>query len=240
MSLKLVISFIFLILFGANAFASNPIVLEIEGDHVFVPFGYDSNDSIEVVVSGFLPNSCYKIPRVEFVKKDNTFTFRVYATSYAPGNLRCRKIKVPFLETVNLGILGEGDYKILLKKENKASIAFALKVELSEGENTDQYIYANVEVIKRDFGSRKIILSGTNPVDCFELDEIKIFDNGLDTYSILPILKQVKDTCWPKQEPFNYEVMVPEFIERDQILLHVRSMNGNSLNSLFSEFIGSF
>ena len=240
MNLVSLIGFLFLVLISGNTYSSTPTVLEIEGNHIFVPFGFDSNDKVEVVVSGYLPNSCYKVPKVEFVKKDNKFNFRIFATSYAVGNFSCRKVNVPFLKTVNLGVLKEGDYKIFLKKENKIDVAYPLKIELSEGDNSDQYIYANVDTIKREFGSRKVILSGTNPVDCFELDEILIFDNGVDTYSILPILKQKKDTCWPKNEPFKYEVMIPEHLELDEILLHVRAMNGSAVNFLFSEFIGSF
>jgi hypothetical protein len=77
-------------------------------------------------------------------------------------------------------------------------------------------------------------LKGYNPSDCFELKEIIIIDNGVDTYSVLPKMKQVKEFCPKKMIPFAYEVEVPQRLEADKVLLHVRVMDGRSVNSFFN------
>ncbi|MBC7540019.1 MAG: hypothetical protein H7281_14445 [Bacteriovorax sp.] len=79
-------------------------------------------------------------------------------------------------------------------------------------------------------GKRK----GYNPSNCFKLKEIVVADNGVDTYLILPKIKQVKTFCPKKIIPFTYEFNVPEKLEVDKVLLHVRIMAGRSVKTFFN------
>jgi len=110
-----------------------------------------------------------------------------------------------------------------------------MQIAEASSSSIDEAIYANVEeVVKADDGSRKVILKGHNPSDCFELKEIEIKDNGVDVYSVLPKMKQVRAFCPKKMIPFSYEFDVPQNLEADKVLLHVRVMDGRSVNAFFN------
>lgn len=203
-------------------------------DHVYAPAGFDSNDNAEVVVTGFLPNLCYKAPRVNVEIEKNKISVNVKALKAQSGLSFCAQVIVPFIETVNIGILDQGKYLLAVNENSNWAKKSEMKISEATSNSIDDVIYANVEeVVKSDEG-RKVLLKGYNTSDCFELKEIAIKDNGSDTYSVLPIMKQVRSFCPRKMIPFTYEFDVPENLKADRVLLHVRVMNGKSLNALFN------
>jgi hypothetical protein len=210
---------------------------EIPVDHVFSPAGFDSNDNTEVVVTGFLPNLCYKAPKSSVAVIDGKISVSVKATKKNSGmNLGfCTNVIVPYFETINIGVLDKGKYQIAVNEKSNWEQKSNISIGEARSNSIDETIYANVEeVIRDDIGSRKISLKGYNPSDCFVLKEIIIVDNGTDTYSVLPKMKQVKTACPRKMIPFNYEFEVPETLEADKVLLHVRVMDGRSVNAFFN------
>ena len=56
--------------------------------------------------------------------------------------------------------------------------------------------------------------------------------NGENTYSVLPIMKQNSELCPMKLVPFEYEISIPKELDKKKVLLHVRSMNGSSINRI--------
>ena len=62
---------------------------------------------------------------------------------------------------------------------------------------------------------------------------IDYYTNGKDTYSVLAKLKQVKEICPLKMTPFEYEFEVPQELNIPKVLLHVRTLNGKSHNTIF-------
>ena len=83
--------------------------------------------------------------------------------------------------------------------------------------------------------NRIVELKGYNPSDCFQFDRVELVSNKEDVYSVLPIMKKVSDFCPMKMVPFSYEVEIPDDLPRKNILLHVRSMDGRSVNHLFAK-----
>lgn len=203
--------------------------------HIFAPAGFDSNDNTEIIVTGYLPNLCYKAPKSIVSIKEGKISVALRASHNQAGMGFCADVMVPFVEYVNVGALDKGNYKIAVNEksswEKKSNIAIAE----ASSHSIDEAIYANVgEVVRPDEGSRKVLLRGYNPSDCFELKEIAIIDNGLDTYSVLPKMKQIRAFCPKKMIPFSYEFEVPEKLAADRVLLHVRVMDGRSVNAFFS------
>ena len=47
-------------------------------------------------------------------------------------------------------------------------------------------------------------------------------------------MKQVRTHCPKKMIPFTYEFEVPQNLEADKVLLHVRVMDGRSVNTFFN------
>ena len=215
---------------------ANPAQIEVSVpvDHVYSPAGFDSNDNSEVVITGFLPNLCYKAPKANVAINNGKISVEVKALRTATLGF-CAQVIVPYIEYINIGVLNKGNYPITVNEKTHWEKKSNLFVSDAINNTIDDVIYANVEeVVKAEVGSRKIALKGSNPSDCFELKEIKILDNGVDTYSVLPVMKQVSTICPKKPTPFSYEFEVPEKLDADKVLLHVRVMDGRSVNAFFN------
>lgn len=224
-------------LLPAISFAAGPLSYEtnVPVDHVYTPAGFDSNDNTELVVTGFLPNLCYKIPQSTVSIKDGKINVAVKATKNQHSMGFCADVIVPYIEFVNVGVLDKGKYAITVNENTSWEKKSNMVISEASSNSIDEAIYANVdEVIRENEDSRKVLLKGYNPSDCFELKEVKVKDNGTDTYSILPLMKQVKSFCPKKMIPFTYEVEVPQNLEADKVLLHVRVMDGRSVNAFFN------
>lgn len=216
-----------------------PITYEtnVPVDHVYIPSGFDSNDNAEAVVTGFLPNLCYKAPKSSVVIKNGKISVSVKAIkNIAGGRMNyCASVIVPYSESINIGVLDKGKYKVSVNESSSWELFGNINVAEASSNSIDDEVYANVsEVTRLDKASRKVVLKGSNPSDCFELKEISIINNGTDTYSILPKMKQVKDFCIKKMIPFTYEIEVPQKLDADKVLLHVRVMDGRSINTFFN------
>ena len=231
-SLKSIIALI-LIISGFVVQASVPILREVPVDHVYSPKGFDSNDNSEIVIEGYLPNLCHKSPQAKVVIKDKVIDIKVKSLYYHESNPFCPEMIVPFMKVVDLGVLDKGDYKILVNGSSPFEIKDELFINESVSDSVDEFVYANVEYIEKNYNNRIIHLRGYNPSDCFVLDKIEVVDDGKDVYSILPKMKQISDFCPMKMQSFDYEMEVPRHLMSDKVLLHVRGMDGKSVNSIF-------
>jgi hypothetical protein len=207
---------------------------EIPVDHIYAPAGFDSNDNTEVVITGYLPNLCYKAPKSTVTVKNGKIAVTMNAIRRNNGMALCTVIKLPYSETVDIGVLDKGKYQVAVNEKTSFEFLGKLTVAEATSNSIDDVIYANVEKVERlDAGKRTVLLTGYNPSDCFELKEIVVKDNGTDTFSILPKMKQVREFCPKKMIPFTYEFEVPETLTADKVLLHVRVMDGRAVNAFF-------
>lgn len=230
--MKLTIT-LFLSLLVAGAQAGTPVETIVPIDEVFSPVGFDSNDNSEVVVSGWLPNLCHKAPKTAFTVKGNKIDIKVTALKYDSTNPFCPEMIVPFVKSVDVGVLDKGKYEITVNGNSPYAKKSSIKIDESSSNAVDDFIYANVHYIEQEIGSSVISIKGYNPSDCLELDEVKFVSNGVNAYSVLPIMKKVREFCPMKLVPFSHDVEVPNTLSHHKVLLHVRSMEGNSVNSLF-------
>lgn len=204
-------------------------------NHVFSPAGFDSNDNVELVVTGYLPNLCYRSPQSTVSVKDGKISVSVKAQKSIAGMGFCANVIVPFIEHIKVGVLDKGRYQIAVNENSSFVKKSIIAIAEASSNSIDEVVYANVDdIVREDDGTRKMLLKGYNPSDCFELKEIVVIDNEIDTYSVLPKMKQVKAHCPKKMIPFTYEFDVPEKLESDKVLLHVRVMDGRSVNTIFN------
>ena len=223
--MSLVLSFLLL---SVSAHAASPETVLAPVSHVYVPNGFDDNDDSQVVVSGYLPNLCYKGAKAQARVRGRTI--RVTVTAYRDPLLNlCPMMIVPYLATASIGVLPPGKYRIVTNEDHLSR----LTIGEATGLGIDDHVYANVEFIERMSGSRRVVLKGYNPSDCFELDRIEFLSNGVDTFSVLPIMKQVRVSCPRKMTPFELATDVPAGIDDEEVLLHVRALGGRSVNALF-------
>ena len=219
-------------LFVGFAQAGTPIETIVPIDEVYSPAGFDSNDSSEVVVSGWLPNLCHKSPKTSFTIKNNKIDIKVTALKYNATNPFCPELIVPFVKSINVGILDKGRYQISVNGSTIYAKNSEIQINESSSSAVDDFIYANVHYVQQKSGTNMVNLNGYNPSDCLVLDKVKFIDNGVNAFSVLPIMKKVSDFCPMKLVPFSHSVEVPDTLKHKKILLHVRSMDGNSVNSL--------
>jgi hypothetical protein len=205
----------------------------VEIYNTYIANGFDNNDAITVTVSGALPNTCYFSPHTEVVNLNGEVRVMVFAYYDENRANKCLQMKVPFLVDAQLGILESGDYAIVAQSGYTVLGTKKLNVAKSQGPAGDGYLYANVQFVEDNDWDRTLKMSGVNPSDCFELDRVEVYSNGVDTYSILPILKKVKEECLPIPTRFSYEVEIPLTLKREKVLLHIRVMNGQSLTFLY-------
>ncbi|MBH46907.1 MAG: hypothetical protein CME71_01915 [Halobacteriovorax sp.] len=212
--------------------AQTPIISPVPVDKVFIPKGFDSNDMAEVVISGFLPNLCYKSPIVKSEVIGNDIIVSVYAINMEPENqLECTRMIVPFLIPINVGVLDRGQYSVKINQSEKGQ----MKITEALSPAVDEHVYAYVENVLIKPGSKSIILKGHNPSDCYVFDRVDYFHNDKDVYSVLPKMKQVSPDCPKKMVPFTIETEIPDDLEEQVVLLHVRTMNGKSVNAVFEK-----
>jgi hypothetical protein len=227
-------------LFASLSFASHVKVIPASIDHIFVPKGFDSNDTIEVVVSGSFADSCHGRNGVTVEKRNQQVVLNMIAVERTPVDPeQCLSMKIPFMETVNLGQLDAGTYQVISMVNGKVVQAETLTVTEPLSEAVDNHIYAMVERI--DFGftgglGGEALLIAQAPSSCIELDHVEYLSNGRDTLSILPIMKKVSEVCDENQSrfviPIKYDL--GQF-NHTELLLSVRSIDGRSVNALISK-----
>jgi hypothetical protein len=201
----------------------------VPAEHTYVPKGFDSNDNVEIIVEGWLPNLCYKTPHAEVEVDGNIININMMAYSIDDGTQLCAEMIVPFIHTTSVGVLDKGMYTVVVNREFESQ----LFVDESTSDGIDDYVYANVEVVERVYGTNKVLLKGHNPSFCFEFEKFETSHNDKDVIAVQPIMKKVNSSCPMKMVPFTYEYEVPQVLPREKVLLHVRSMSGKSINSLF-------
>ncbi len=203
--------------------------MRIQPNHVFVPNGFDSNDRTEVLLSGWLPSPCYLKPQAKVSVKGEKIEISLKST--LKKNDACVTMAYPFIVSAELGQLEEGQYEIVVN--GKASMP--IQINPASSGSVDDFIYAHVDEVLVDSQRKTVTLLGSNPSDCVELDSIKFTSNNQDTIAVLPIMKQVRMSCEKKLVPFMYTVNVPSLVPeaQNEVLLHVRSLDGSSINKLF-------
>lgn len=213
--------------------ASTPVETYVPIEHVYSPVGFDSNDRTEVVVEGVLPNLCHKSPVTTSKIVGNTIKITVKALKYDSSNPFCPEIALPFVSAVNVGLLDKGNYDIVVNGKTVFEKKSAIEVAEASSDAVDDFIYANVDHVEKHEGSRVVDLKGYNPSDCLQLDKVEYYDNAKDTYSVLPKMKQVSTFCPMKMVAFTFPTEVPTKLESEKVLLHVRVMEGKSVNAIF-------
>jgi len=223
-------------LLPASVFATQKVL--VPADDLFIPKGFDSNDNVEVVVRGHLPNLCYKSPSVTVDSiKGSEVTLKVEALYYGGNDQVCAEMIVPFTETVSLGVLDASKYNIKVKDATRQEMTDKLVVAESTSNSVDQFLYAQVDYVEKSLDSRTVALVGYNPSDCLELEKIVVDDNGTNTFSVLPVMRQVREYCPMKMVSYRYEFTVPKTLKSDIVLLHVRSLEGKSVNTTFPNYL---
>lgn len=222
-------------LFSSIALAG-PEVVPAPVKHLYLPDGFDSNDAVEVVVTGMFPNPCYSRNDVKVTLKDDLVDIRIDALNNERmlPTTRCPQMAVPFKEVVHLGNMQGGNYNVVVNGHTKNKIRDSFDIAEASSNSVDDHIYAAIEWVEKT-GSNDVILHGWRYSNCIDLNNVQVVSNKKDTLSILPVMKQLSDFCPMKMMPTKYAVKLDfSSLKMKNPLLHVRTMDGKSVNTIIN------
>jgi hypothetical protein len=218
-----------------------PKSIQAPVENFFIPNGFDDNDNIEVVAHGEFPNSCYRVSGAEATVDEAAKLIKVNVMALKYDGEICAQVVTPYIKTISVGILNKGDYKVV--NAVSPNIQKSFTVAARKTESPDDYIYAPVEsaslITRFESGQQYVNLKGRYPltlVGCAVMKEVIIQNSPSDVLVVQPIMEFVQDDprCDFRDNnefDLNYPVATPF---KGEGLLHVRVMNGNSLNSFLN------
>ncbi|MEN9809421.1 MAG: hypothetical protein RLZZ488_988 [Pseudomonadota bacterium] len=212
-------------------------------EKVFVPQGFDNNDNTEVIIQGRFPNACMKTgpvgAKIDTQNQVITLKPEVYVYRGEP----CAQVVVPFTQRVTFGTLTAGTWKIIVE-DMPAINPLPLEVARARSAAPDDFLYAPVEevvLLPAGISNRqKLVISGNWPQiqgrGCFSLKEIRTHlgaDNTLVVQPIAELLPAARCSSGSaRKRVFQGSVVLDKPLNSDS-LIHVRTLNGESLNKFF-------
>ena len=210
-----------------------PHLVNYVPSQTFVPPGFDDNDRAQVVITGYYPNTCFKQGPTTATVNEVSHQVLIQHQAYHYESSWCLQMLVPYQETVDLGILGSGEYQIYAVDESgKKSRASAISVALAKSVEPDESLYAPVEqayVEKNAAGGPTLVLGGNFSSPCVQLKEVKLLHRKKDVVEVLPIAV-VRETSGCESLPRSFEkrVKLPTDLSGSN-LIYIRSLNGNAV-----------
>lgn len=212
-------------------------------EKVFVPQGFDDNDNAEVIIQGRFPNACMKTGPVTKKIDPQSQTITLKPEVFVYRGEPCAQVIVPFTQRVTFGTLHSGTWKINV--EGMPSVTpLPLNIEQARSATPDEYLYAPVEevvLLPAAQGSRqRLVISGNWPQTqgrgCFSLKEIRTHlgsDNTLVVQPIAEFLPALRCSLpSARKRVFQGSITLDKTLQDDS-LIHVRTLNGESLNKFF-------
>lgn len=221
---------VYSIVFAASCFADNsPMLVSVKLDRAFIPVGFDDNDNVQVTVSGVLPSNCYKIGPVKAEVDGATRTVKVNQTAYYYSGF-CIPMVVPFVQTVSVGLVRDGDYNVIDKASQKT--LGKIPISRSTTTNADDFLYAPINdvIVSKVENEQMMCLQGTFTDRCTKLKEVRVLYQPV-VIVVQPIATRVGGRCGLELSRFQYCQPLNSSLT-GTFLIHVRVMNGQAINKL--------
>lgn len=232
------------LLCGATTFAAAPgmpQVIVAPVAKLLVPQGFDSNDRVEIVARGTFENSCMRVGQAsqEVDVENKVIRVKVLSYDYSKLDVMCAQMETPFIQSVNVGVLPSGTYRVEL--EGNTTVASTVRVVEAKTASPDDYMYAPVSNVSVEHNVRgdvqTVELRGKYPrmlVGCMKIDEVRVTESPREVLVVQPIAHVEKDAAkCPKALDFKVlkRLQKPFVGDAGTGVAHVRVLNGNSLNT---------
>jgi hypothetical protein len=114
------------------------------------------------------------------------------------------------------------------------------QVEEASNSGPDDFLYAPIDnaAVENDLSANEeiAILYGRFTDSCMVFKDIKVINSG-KTLQVLPVIEvENRPVCQDGIFPFKRSIVLPKGMKKGRHLLHVRSLNGKSVNVMFSVF----
>ena len=236
-----------LIVFTVQAYGeTNSNLKNLDLENVFViSKGYDTNDNVEITFLAKLPSACYR-PYQSNLNKINEFHYRLDLTIKLKDISSCKEPIDPeqvlnpiyYTETVTLGELKAGDYRVTYNKAFEQSKVF--NVVNAQVGSIDDFLYApvtNVFIPEMTYftDDARVILSGIIQSSCVVLYNRNISVTKLgNVFVVTPKANIVPNSvCERVEVPLQQIISLGKIDVEGSYLIHVRSQSGLSVNKVF-------
>lgn len=205
-------------------------------DHLFTPHGFDDNDVVEVIISGHFSSSCYQLG--EALTRVDHDTKQVFITpiSYRRDDVPCHQMVSHYSQVVKLGKMLAGEYDI--KVSNNDNLNKVFNINTATANEQDDYLYPPVEYadVKKDSkGELTLLIKGRFPLmkrGCMVSTQSIVQFQDEDMLVVQPTAEvdlSGENSSEGCQQDFENTFKLP-FSVQGEVLLHVRSINGQSYN----------
>jgi hypothetical protein len=210
--------------------SERPQLVPAPAERSYVPQGFDTNDNAQVVVAGEYPNSCFRVGHSTYSIDRLNKKIDIEVTAYKSEGY-CLQVMVPFHQEVSLGLLEKGEWSITINQDPANSRVMHVREAVTA--SRDDHVYAPVSEVIRT-GPREFLLRGNFQSPCLSVAEIKLNYEEGEVISVLP-MAAYDSTCLETNQSHLWEAkfQVKNELEGDY-LLHIRSLNGDALNSVQS------
>lgn len=224
-------------------FASSAVIVQAPVERVFVPQGFDDNDKVEVIVHGHFTSSCYKMGPVDATIDAANKKIILNASAYYYPGAVCAQMTVSFIKSVELrGNLPSGNYQVEVANRPTA-VTSPLSIVRSTRPEADDYLYAAVQsatIDEKTAGVRDLVLKGQHPYllqGCVKFEQVKTYLSPSGVLVVQPItrIENDSDQCIGSvNNRFEYRTRLEGTINKGEYVMHVRALDGNSVNQLFN------
>ena len=211
--------------------ALNPVIVDSNFHTGYLPDGFDTNDSVEIVGEGLLNNSCYRAANVDVNVNTTEMKIELRPKAYFYDTL-CLQVLIPYHQVISLGILNAGHYRVV-DMTRKLDLG-ELNVRLATSANPDDFLYAPVSqaYFKYESGKAYVTIAGEFTNSCMELTQV-LMNVQAKVVTVQPIMEMREgDVCATGMFPFERKIQISGLSPRQRYLLHVRALNGKSVNNL--------
>lgn len=212
---------------------------------IYAPGGFDSNDNAQLVLAGVFSGYCMKVGATHH--QVDLKNFRIYISQQVgiTGNCSELSMYLPYSTVVDLGTLPEGTYQVAAQEQNGQYTPMSqlkvvpARVPSAQGSpsGSDERLYAPVRSLEFRGGSADrtpvLTLKGVFTNTCLILDEARVIHSAPNLVEVLPLVSIRKQNCKSSATEFVLPVSLPS-LPANETLLHVRSMNGQSLNKVIT------
>jgi len=212
--------------------ADTPPTTEVSLNYAFVPIGFDDNDKIEIMVAGIFPSTCHKVGPYDFRVDESSRSIFIEQKAYVyPG--QCLRMMVPFTSLINLKIIKDGNYS--LRDAKTGELLGELPVTRATVPEADEHLYAQVKdayIHTTEDAKTELHLKGVFASRCMKIQETKVGYHK-DVIVVQPILERTApiEQCGNQMTRFHIKKELKKGLKGTQ-LLHVRVMDGKSINQL--------
>ena len=217
----------------ANA-SPEPVRVGATFSNVYIPEGFDSNDHVQIVGEGLFRNTCYRPAPGSLKVDESTKTISVGPVAYEYSGF-CLQVILPFNRVVDVGILKPGTWQVVQTAGPTVQQLGEIHVVPALTNSPDDFLYAPISqaFFQQNGLMSDVFLTGEFHSSCMALETVKTSVQK-DVLVLQPIAKMASGPgCKDGTFAFSKKVELG-FVPKGHYLLHVRSMNGNAINTLVS------